>query len=197
MPLQNRVTPDGEILALAARGTLMGNRGGRLHDPDSRTLIRRWTTRRWIACELHFRGRRHEPMGSGYTSLFFLDEVTALAAGHRPCFECRRAEARHFLGLSGLGGADELDRAAHASRLADRAKRTFRASLAGLPDGAVVRQGESTLALRRGRLLRWSPSGYEVGAAGGSEPVDVLTPALFIEILRRGYQPRWHPTAGP
>jgi hypothetical protein len=196
MPLKNRVTPAGEIVANPARGSLMGNRGGRLHDPGAKILLRPWASRRWIACELHFRGRHHEPMGTGYTSLFFLDEVTALAAGHRPCFECRRAEARHFLGLSGLGGADHLDRAAHASRLAGRSKRTFNAAPAGLPDGAVVRRDGSILALHSGRLLRWSPSGYDAGAAAGSDAVEVLTPTLFIEILRRGYRPRWHPTAG-
>ena len=196
MPLMNRVTPAGEIIADPARGTLMGNRGGRLHDPLAKRLLRPWASPRWIACELHFRGRHHEPMGSGYTSLFFLDEVTALAAGHRPCFECRRAEARHFLGLSGLDGADALDRAAHASRLDGRVKRTFRASPTELPDGAVVRREGTILALHRGRLVRWSPSGYDADAATGTDAVEVLTPMLFIGILRRGYRPRWHPTAG-
>ncbi|HKQ94207.1 MAG TPA: hypothetical protein VJS40_01255 [Aestuariivirgaceae bacterium] len=197
MPLMNRVTPAGEIVADPARGTLMGNRGGRLHDPVAKTLMRPWASRRWIACELHFRGRHHEPMGSGYTSLFFLDEVTALAAGHRPCFECRREAARQFLALSGLANADELDRAAHEARLVGRAKRTFRAPLKNLPDGTVIRRGETMSAVRNGRLLRWSPSGYLGDAAGGAEDVEVLTPAVFVDVLSRGYRPRWHPTAEP
>ena len=195
MPLMNRVTPAGEIVADPARGTLMGNRGGRLHDPAAKVLLRPWASRRWIACELHFRGRHHEPMGSGYTALFFLDEVTALAAGHRPCFECRREAARQFLALSGLANADALDRAAHETRLAGRAKRTFRAPLKSLPDGAVVRHGAIMSALWHGRLLRWSPSGYVGDAANAAEDVEVLTPAIFVDVLSRGYRPRWHPTA--
>lgn len=195
MPLMNRVTPAGEIIADPARGTLMGNRGGRLHDSVAKRLLRPWASRRWIACELQFRGRHHEPMGSGYTSLFFLDEVTALAAGHRPCFECRREAARQFLALSGQANVDALDRAAHDARLAGRAKRTFRAPLRSLPDGAVVRHGATMSALRHGRLLRWSPSGYVGDARAGTDDVEVLTPAIYLDVLSRGYRPRWHTTA--
>ncbi|WP_430513271.1 hypothetical protein [Pannonibacter phragmitetus] len=117
MPFQNRVWPDGEIVSHPCRGLLMGNRGGRLHDPATKT-IRRWqTSRRWICCVLSFKGRRRQVMGEGYTELFFLDEVTALAAGHRPCFECRRAGAKDYataaarhLGLDAVPGADWMDR---------------------------------------------------------------------------------------
>ena len=97
MPLQNRVTPEGEIIATAARGTMMGNRGGCLHRPDKTLGRRRWVTRQWICCELRFRGRHRVVMTPGqYTELFFLDEATALAAGHRPCFECRWLTRSHL-----------------------------------------------------------------------------------------------------
>src|SRR5690606_9191936 len=125
MPLQNRVTPEGEIIATAARGTLMGNRGGCLHGPDRRLGRRRWVTRQWICCELQFRGRHRQVMTPGqYTELFFLDEATALAAGHRPCFECRRADAVRFArtwaqieGQTGRASAPHMDAALHAERL--------------------------------------------------------------------------------
>ena len=150
MPLQNRVTPFGEIVASEARGTLMGNRGC-LHD-DHRTLgRRRWTTRAWVTCLLSFKGRRRQLMRPGhYTELFFLDEATALAAGHRPCAECRREAFRRFVDgwASGAGRAGErvraadMDRAIQAERIERwRGKITFDAPLAGLPDGVMVDSG--------------------------------------------------------
>src|SRR5262249_48070514 len=100
MPLQNRVTPEGDIIATPHRGLMMGNRGGVVHLPDPTPGTRRWASRQWIACVLQFKGRQREVMQpNGYTELFFLDEATALAAGHRPCFECRRGEAEHFAEL--------------------------------------------------------------------------------------------------
>src|SRR5262249_5883937 len=96
MPLQNRVTPFGALVATSARGTIYGNRGGRFHRDDRTLGTRRWASRQWICCVLSFKGRRHEVWGRRYTALFFVDEVTALAAGHRPCFECRRAAATAF-----------------------------------------------------------------------------------------------------
>ena len=112
MPLQNRVDPFGAILAMPERGTLMGNRGGRIHDASQRIGGRRWTSRRWIACELVYKGWHRPVMGEGYTELFFLDEVTALAAGHRPCFFCRRRDARSFAPhfAAALGGAGRCRR---------------------------------------------------------------------------------------
>ena len=95
-PLQNRVDPFGELQAVDARGSLMGNRGGRIHREDKTLSARRWASRRWIACVCEFKGRHREVFGAGYTELFFFDEPTALAAGHRPCFECRRPEAEAF-----------------------------------------------------------------------------------------------------
>src|SRR5688572_12995054 len=149
MPLQNRVTPEGEIVATPHRGLMMGNRGGCFHLP-SRTLgARRWATRQWIACVLEFKGRHRPTMmqPNRYTELFFLDEATALAAGHRPCFECRRRDAERFAELwAGVQGRTErerapaMDDALHAERL-DTARRkvTFRARRADIPSGAFVR----------------------------------------------------------
>ncbi len=116
MTLQNRVHPSGELFAVAERGTMLGNRGGKFHRDDKSLGKRRWASRHWICCELHYKDMHHEAMGRGYTSLFFLDEVTALAAGHRPCFFCRRAEAKGFVALSGKT-TGELDDVLHGERI--------------------------------------------------------------------------------
>jgi hypothetical protein len=189
MPLQNRVTPFGDIVAADARGTMLGNRGGKFHRDDRTLGRRRWASHHWICCELHYKGLHHEAMGKGYTSLFFLDEVTALAAGHRPCFYCRRSEAKQFLALSGCGNADELDRLLQAQRLGP----SHRTGGRSLPDGVMVAAGDIAFAVRGGRFLRWSHEGYSAAAPGG--PLRLLTPPLIAAILQRGYQPRWHATA--
>src|SRR5579862_8165650 len=127
MPLQNRVTPFGELVAVPARGTLFGNRGGRFHT-DAKTLTaRRWASRQWICCVLDFKGRRRDVWGRFYTELFFLDEATALAAGHRPCFECRRKDAQAFAeawrvatGAADPPSADEMDWVLHDQRCSGR-----------------------------------------------------------------------------
>jgi hypothetical protein len=139
MPLPNRVDPFGNLFGDDSRGLLFGNRGGRFHR-DGQTLgARRWVSRRWICCRLDFKGRHRDVWGRGYTELFFLDEPTALAAGHRPCFECRRADARAFAAAFARGhamSADEIDRVLHAQRLDGRAKRGHRRALDGLPAAA-------------------------------------------------------------
>src|SRR6516162_10918638 len=142
MPLQNRVDPFGELLAVPARGTLFGNRGGRFHT-DAKTLTaRRWVSRRWICCVLDFKGRRRDVWGRFYTELFFLDEPTALAAGHRPCFECRRKDAEAFAAmwrkakrLPARPYADEMDVVLHHERLDGRTKRLHRLRIDDLPAG--------------------------------------------------------------
>lgn len=189
MPLQNRVDPWGNLVATDARGTLMGNRGGRFHT-DGRTLgRRRWASNRWIACEVAFKSRHRAIWGGGYTELFFLDEVTALAAGHRPCFECRRAEARAFLGT---GKRADLDRQLHAERTAVRPM----AHAGDVPRGAVVELEGEAFARRGGRFLRWSFAGYaEAVHFSPVMQVKLLTPPAIIAILAQGYQPRWHPSA--
>jgi hypothetical protein len=203
MPLQNRVRPNGEIVSVVARGTMMGNRGGRLHRPDRTLGQRHWASRRWICCRLDFAARRREVMGRGYTELFFLDEVTALAAGHRPCFECRRRDANRFAGLfadvrgPAFGsGADAIDHVLHLERLTEAgAKRTFRLKLGGLPDGAMFRTRHTMATKRAGRLAAWSDDGYaslpRTGLSDDAE-VEVLTPPSIVATLAAGYVASFH-----
>ena len=197
MPLQNRVTPFGAIVADPVRGNLMGNRGGRFHDPASPSLgVRRWASRRWITCLIEFRGRARRVWQTGYTELFFLDEVTALAAGHRPCAECRRQAARLYqAALPGSPALDEIDVRLHAERLERRAQRRSRADVATLPDGAMVALGQQAFALRGGHAFAWSPAGYDEGQPRPTGEVEVLTPPTSLAALRSGYHPLWHRTA--
>jgi hypothetical protein len=205
MPRQNRVTPFGEIVVAPERGTFMGNRG-LLHDERGR-IRRPWQLARWIVCLLDFRGRKRQVMTPGlYTELFFLDEATALAAGHRPCAECRRERFDAFRAAwaAAIGGelprAPEVDGRLHAERAgAGRTKRTFSA-LGGLPDGTfvtVASWGDEAHLVWRGGLLTWSPGGYtgrRTRPAGGVE-VTVLTPASTVAALRAGYVPAVHESA--
>jgi len=201
MPLPNRVTPFGELVATPARGTMYGNRGGRFHREDRTLGTRRWASRQWICCVLSFKGRRHEVWGRRYTGLFFLDEVTAFAAGHRPCFECRRADATRFAETwaqtkrSAFPYVDEMDRVLHAERLDGRAKRTHAMPTDDLPDGAVMTRDGAAFAVRGTHLLRWSEQGYAEKIARPRGVVDVLTPPSTVAILRAGYRPQWHASA--
>lgn len=199
MPLQNRVTPFGEIVATPARGTLMGNRGGRFHRPDKTLGKRRWSTRHWICCELTYKDHHYEMMGKSWTALFFLDEVTALAAGHRPCFYCRRKEAKHFLFLADPEmSAPMADDMLHDQRRASRKPDTPapQARVADLPDGAMIARDGEAFALRGRHLLRWSFDGYaEALPRKAIRTAELLTPPLFVTILKHGYRPRWHDSA--
>lgn len=197
MPLQNRVTPFGTLEAVSARGMMLGNRGGRFHRDDRTLGKRRWATHHWICCELHYKGLHHEAMGRGYTSVFFLDEVTALSAGHRPCFYCRRPEAKRFMALSGME-TDAFDRKLHEERLgrsssSGAARPLFPREEEKLPDGVMVTDGTRAFAIKGGRYLRWSHEGYSQDEPGAA--LRLLTPPLIAAILARGYQPRWHPSA--
>jgi hypothetical protein len=203
MPLQNRVTPYGEIIATAGRVTMFGNRGGRFHDPTTRSLLRRrFASRRWICCELRFKNRSRAVFGQGYTELFFLDEATALAAGHRPCFECRRADALRFRaafargnGLAAPPLADEMDARLHAERLGPRPRI---ADWRSLPEGAMFDDGRAVLLMAGGLLLRWGVDGYREerdGALTERVELQLLTPPSIVAALRAGYAPRLHPTA--
>jgi hypothetical protein len=203
MPLQNRVTPFGEIVAIPQRGLFTGNRGI-IHDPARRTLLgRRWTSKAWIVCLCAFKGVRREVMGGrSWTELFFLDEATALAAGHRPCFHCRREDAKAFRAAwaRGNGGAPpraaEMDAALHRERLDGRRKRLYPlpAPAATMPDGAMVASGEASYLVRGGRMLLWSAAGYrEAGASLGN--VRLLTPPSTVRALAAGYRAALHPTA--
>jgi hypothetical protein len=203
MPLQNRVDPFGELIADPARGTLFGNRGGRFHRDDQTLGARRWVSRSWICCRLEFKGRQRSVWGRGYTELFFLDEVTALAAGHRPCFECRRKDAEAFADcwrrarrLRVRPRAAEMDVVLHAERLEGRAKRRHHRAIDVLPDGAFVALEEGAFAVRGGSLLCWAPTGY---ASRRKRPrgivADVLTPPAILAALAAGYAPQWHASA--
>jgi hypothetical protein len=203
MPLQNRVSPFGDLFVSPARGLFMGNRGGRFHT-DARTLTaRRWVSRQWICCVLDFRGRQRDVWGRYYTELFFLDEPAAFAAGHRPCFECRRKDAEAFSEswrkarrLRTRPRAGEMDDALHAERLRGREKRLHRRNIDALPDGAIIVMDGTAFAVRGDALLRWTPKGYD---ARRQRPrgiaVDVLTPPAILAVLSAGYTPRWHPSA--
>ena len=203
MPLQNRVSPFGELFADSSRGTLFGNRGGRFHHDDQTLGRRRWVSRTWICCVLAFKNRHRKVWGRGYTELFFLDEVTALAAGHRPCFECRRKDAvafaehwRQSRNLRAAPRAAEMDRVLHAERLDSRAKRRHRLGIDNLPDGAFVALADGIYAIRGNSLLQWTPSGYDGRKRRLRKAiVDVLTPPASLAVLEAGYRPMWHPTA--
>lgn len=196
MTLQNRVTPFGDIVATPERGLLMGNRGI-LHD-DCRTLgRRRWAHKAWICCVTEFRGRRRQVMTPGrYTELFFLDEAVALAAGHRPCFECRREAARAYAnGWGGNARAAEMDRVLHAERLSGKQQQTHFCDLAGIPDGAFIARRGAAWLVKGPLLLRYTPAGYDAAIERPAGPVEVLTPPASLRALSAGYAPLLHPSA--
>lgn len=204
MPLQNRVTPLGEIVADPSRGMFFGNRGGRIHGPGQRLTKRRWASRAWICCVLSFNGRQRQLMApNSYTELFFLDEVTALAAGHRPCFECRRQDALSFfnryaeaLHLERRPSAPEFDRVLHASRLEGKTKRIEPMSSDDVPTGTMVLHENSAWAVHGPLLLKWTFSGYtECVARSVNSVYQVITPHPMVEAMRLGYKPVFHPSA--
>ncbi len=175
----------------------MGNRGGRVHDDKQMLGTRRWASKRWICCKLEFNNRHRTVWNDGYTELFFLDEVTALAAGHRPCFECRRKDADNFAtlfsGQKKRASAATMDAALHAERLIGKAKRMHRRKLDRLPDGAMIALDGAAFAVRGRGLLRWTPTGYlRAIPHGRGIHVDLLTPPSIVSVLERGYVPLWH-----
>lgn len=202
MPLQNRVTPTGEIVASEHRGTFTGNRGI-IHDPATRTLLnKRWSTPAWLTCVCEFRGRRRKVMSQqSWTELFFLDEATAFAAGHRPCFYCRRDDAKRFRAAweQGNGVSDlkvkAMDAVLHAERLDHRKKRLhpLPMSVSELPDGTMVQASGESYLVANGKTLRWSFTGYartEVAA-----PAMLLTPPSTVRAFQAGYRPVLHQSA--
>ena len=209
MPRQNRVTPFGTIIATSERGTLMGNRG-LLHD-DHGEIRRDWRLKRWIHCVLEFKGRHRQVMAPGrYTELFFLDEATALAAGHRPCAECLRSRYNEYRSAWAAGNshclpaerlsAEFIDEKLHSDRIDDDgSKRLVETSLDELPDGVFVAGIDRPLdafLIRGQSLLEWSPGGYRerVPREHGAS-VLLLTPLSTVEAIRAGFVPGLHETA--
>jgi hypothetical protein len=203
MPLQNRVTPTGDIIAVPHRGLFTGNRGI-IHDPATKALLKkRWSSPAWIICLCEFRGWRRPVMGrQSWTELFFLDEATAFAAGHRPCFFCRRDDANRFRAAweEGNGVTDirarEIDVVLHGERL-DRGRKRLHALLmpvAQLPDGAMVQRGEESFLIVQGRALQWSMAGYSE-VYGEIVDAMLLTPPSTLRALSAGYRPMLHPSA--
>ncbi|WP_020519588.1 hypothetical protein [Catelliglobosispora koreensis] len=205
MALQNRVLPTGEIVADPSRGLLMGNRGC-LHGQGRELGKSRWRSKLWICCLLSYKDVQRDPMPPGrWTALFFLDEATALAAGHRPCGYCRRADYLAYgqawqraHRLADRPKAPEMDAQLHRERVHSRTRiqRTHEAPLRSLPDGVMVRHdGEIALVVRE-RLLPWSLRGYaQPLSLAPATVVEVLTPAASVAVLASGYRPMLHPSS--
>ena len=208
LPLQNRVDPSGQLHAVPSRGALMGNRGI-LHDGEGR-IRRQWANKAWVTCLLSYSGIRRAVFSPGsYSELFFLDEVTALAAGHRPCSTCQRQrhlEFRQAWIAANMAGKEnafvpvtEIDRVLHAERaIPGGGKRSFDAPAAALPRGTMFEHEGRVYLVWTGGPLLWSFDGYS--AADGTLPagaVRVLTPPSLVRMFAAGFVPRVHPSAGP
>ncbi|MEM9055055.1 MAG: hypothetical protein AAGB16_06995 [Pseudomonadota bacterium] len=201
MPLQNRVDPFGLIHAVPERGTFMGNRGGCFHDEEQTLRRTHWKTRQWITCLLDFKDRQRDQMMPGkYTELFFLDEATALAAGHRPCYECRYPDAKRF--REALVRSGVFRYRPKASDLSDAIAGEIQAVLKGksereqvnatdLPYGAMFTTGSTA-------YLKWDGKAYPWSFAGYGAPIDLpthvvrLTPHITCQALAHGYTPQLH-----
>lgn len=202
MPLRNRITPFGEVVAIDQRGLFIGNRGI-IHDPASRTLLKkRWATKTWLVCTCDYKGVRRQVMAArGWTELFFLDEATALAAGHRPCFLCRNESAEEFRSawIRGNGGnrprAHEMDDVLHLERLEEGRKRLhpLSAPATTLPTGTMFAVKHRAFLVVDGMPFEWTTEGYRP-AAGLPVQVDALTPPSTIRALAAGYCPVLHPS---
>lgn len=205
MPLQNRMSPMGQLHSVKARGFLMGNRG-QLHNLE-RQITRPWKLQRWITCALEYQGIKRNPLmaPNSYTELFFLDEPTSYSAGHRPCGDCRKDRYKVFKAAwaKAFPGQDQsasgIDKALHASRLnADNSQRTWQALLSELPEGTMIELEGLTILLWRGRQWRWSFDGYSpMPEPIVSGMVSVLTPEPIVELFKIGLAANLqvHPTA--
>jgi hypothetical protein len=205
MPLQNRVSPFGDLIATPARGLVYGNRGC-LHDDGGR-IRRRYAVKRWIACRLRFRGWHRSPLlqPGRFTELFFLDEATAFAAGHRPCALCRRGDYVRFGQIwqelhPGEVGADAIDARLHDERVepATRGQRRHALPPGPLPDGTFVADGDTAYLVLAGASRRWTPAGYVEADAATISRLELITPPSLVDVLRRGWDPvvpLLHPSA--
>ncbi|WP_421361687.1 hypothetical protein [Agrobacterium rosae] len=202
MPLQNRVDPFGDIVDLPMRGLFTGNRGI-LHDPATKTLTtKRWTSKAWLVCSCDYKNARRDVMATrSWTELFFFDEATALAAGHRPCFQCRRQDADKFRAAWAKGNgtsvptAGNIDIILHKERLQSRRKRLnmLLLTLEELPDGAMIAADGNAYLIMKSKPYRWTADGYE--PAETLPFVDgLLTPPSTLRALKAGYLPLLHPS---
>jgi hypothetical protein len=204
MPLQNRITPEGDIIATPARGLMLGNRGGQFHNDDQTLKSRHWASKQWICCVLQFKNR-HRPVMTPrhYTELFFLDEATAFAAGHRPCFECRRADATRFAmlwskvhGGAVRAAAPAMDDILHQERCSAPDRPVVSMPVASLPDGVIVRVHGTPAVVVGGALLIWTPHGYTgVLSRPASGNAEVITPPSTVAVIGAGYRPTLHPSS--
>lgn len=198
MPLQNRVSPDGDLVATPARGTMFGNRGGRIHTDGKGLTNSRWKSKAWICCVLCFKDRQRDVMGAGYTEMFFLDEATALAAGHRPCFECRREDAMRFSTLwnrartrPGRAYVADMDQVLHKERLSILSN----AKLNLISCYTIFQIGPEYFIKLPRSTAKWSFEGYTESAIDPDSEVRPITPLSIQEIFRLGYVPKLHPSA--
>lgn len=198
--LQNRVDPQGKIIATKARGAWLGNRG-QLHG-STKTILRPFKHKAWIICVLQFKDRHRQIMAPNlWTELFFLDEATAFAAGHRPCFECRRDAANQFKaawlkGNPGYGftmktSIGKIDEIIHQERIgADHDKVTFTAAAGDLPSGTFILIDNKPYLLTNNCIHHWTPFGYDKSLPLPQGEVTVLTPYSIVQAFRSGYQPQ-------
>lgn len=202
MPLQNRVLPTGDIVAIPARGTMTGNRGI-LHREDKVLGPSRWTHKAWICCALEWQGRKRDVMtGRNWTELFFLDEAVAMAAGHRPCGYCRRNSYKAFqdawqtIGLGSVN-AKAMDNVLHAARIlpGTRSQQTYCAEFRNLPNGTFLRQDASAMLRWDNQTFRFGAEGYEaVKDPAPTDQVEVLTAKPMVKVLQAGFVPKVHKT---
>lgn len=207
MPLQNRVDPWGRFHAVNAHGALMGNRGV-LHN-EQKQIVAPWRGKAWLTCKIEFQGIRRKQFGSGtYSELFFMDEATAFAAGHRPCADCRRDRFNEFKAAWVASNRDllptarptmaQIDNVIHSERASkDGDKITFETPLKDLPQGVMVEVSGVALLVWRGALLPWSFDGYASSndALPPSSIVRVLTPGPVVQVFASGFTPDVHPSA--
>jgi hypothetical protein len=193
MPLRNRVTPLGDVVATPERGLVYGNRGC-LHNARGE-VVRRAATKRWIACRLSYRGwyQGATPRSGRFTGLFFLDDATAFAAGHRPCALCRREDYKRVLEVTGFTGADAIDLVLQEQRTGPRR----RVNVSTLPDGAFVLHDEEPHLVIEGAVRRWTPGGYGPKSTAPRSG-RLITPAALVPVLAEGWDPLvpfLHPSA--
>ncbi|MBN9384829.1 MAG: hypothetical protein J0H74_29005 [Chitinophagaceae bacterium] len=208
--LQNRVDPRGDIITTSARGAWMGNRGV-LHD-EHKIIRRAFKLKAWITCVLQFKGRHRTVMSPNrWTELFFLDEATALAAGHRPCFECRRENAKRFksywlkgnpeYGFNEDARIGEIDEILHRERITRQGEKvSYESPIHELPDGTFIEWEGRACLVADNKIFPWTPFGYEKSQSlPGEQRVKVLTPKSTVNAIRAGYLPQIndHSTANP